>query len=114
MKQIIILEINPSSGGEIGVRTLFWIPVPSGQEKKLPNLSQSVYQNATPEEIKMLQDGTIIEEVKMFPLPDSAQPEQIQSLLLSHYISRVEFLNSIPFSGKLYGMFYDGNGWNGK
>lgn len=114
MKQIIILEINPGTGGEFTVRALFWVPVPSGQEVEKPNISNSAYSKATADEIAMLQKGVIIEEVKMFPFPDSTTPESIQTYLLAHYESRVAFLNTIPFSGKLYGMFYDGNGWNGK
>ncbi len=97
MKQIIILDTTPSDGGKVRVRAVFWFPVPAENALPLPNLSQSIWNGASPDEIAELQAGTVIEEVETQLFPTAATVEQVQDMLVSLYAARSAFLAQVPF-----------------
>lgn len=114
MKQVIILETNPSEGGLISIRTAFWLPVPSGQEVPIPALAQAAWKNATDEELAALQKGEIIEEVRTFVFPVSLGVGDVQKILMIAYSDRAEYLASVPNKGQYYGAFLQDGTWTEK
>lgn len=111
MKQIIILETNPSEGGLITIRVAFWLPVPPGQEVPIPSLAQGAWKDISPEELLELQNGSIIEEVRSFTFPKSLDVGDVHKILQVAFNDRAEYLASIPRKGQYYGTYFDGNGW---
>lgn len=111
MKQVIILDTNVLDGGLIAVRVAFWVPVPAGQEVSDSRLSTSAWRGASGDEIKALQDGTIIEEVRSFMFGRSLDTGTVQKLIQVAYDDRVAYLASIPPRGKFYGAVLDNGVW---
>lgn len=112
MKQIIILETNPSEGGLITIRVAFWLPVPAGAEVPIPSLAQGAFKDISPEELALLQSGAILEEVRQFTFPQSLNVDDVHKILQIAFNDRAEYLASIPRKGQYYGAFFDGNGWS--
>lgn len=114
MKHVIILETNPSEGGLISIRAAFWLDVPPEQAVQIPQLAASSWRNASDEEIKALQAGTVIEEVRTFIFPVSLGVDDVHKLLQIAYVDRAAYLASVPFKGQYYGAFFDGSQWTEK
>jgi hypothetical protein len=114
MKQIIILETNPSEGGLISIRVSFWLPVPDGQAAPLPQLAAAAWRGASDEEIAALQAGTIVEEVRTFIFPVSLGEGDVHKILQIAYTDRLEYLQKLPPKGQYYGAFFDGAQWTEK
>lgn len=111
MKQVIILDTNVLDGGLIAVRVAFWVPVPAGQEVPDSRLSTSNWRGASGDEIKALQDGTIIEEVRSFMFGRSLDTGTVEKLIQVAYQDRISYLTSIPPRSKFYGAYLDGDSW---
>lgn len=111
-KQIIALETNPSDGGYISISTAMWFPVAAGKEVPVPTLTKSAWTGASPAEIQALQAGTMKEEVNTFRFPSSYTAAQIKAELQASYVTRLAYLNSLPFQGQYYGVFFDGSVWS--
>jgi hypothetical protein len=111
-KQIIALETNPSDGGYISLTIAMWFPVPAGREVTVPSLTKSAWTGASAAEIQALQLGTVKEEVNTFRFPSSYSAAQIKAELQASYTARLAYLNSLPFQGQYYGVFFDGTVWS--
>lgn len=111
-KQIILLETNPSDGGLITIRAAFWLPVPEGREVPLPSLAQGAWKNISDEELKALQGGAVVEEVRTFIFPQGLGVEDVHKILQVAYENRREYIAALPAKGQYYGAFFDGSGWS--
>lgn len=114
MKQIIVLDTNPSEGGLVTIRAVFWLPVASGSEIPQPGLAGSVWKGASAAEIVALQVGTFVEEVRSFLFPNAAgyTTADMQKFLFLVYTSRSNYILAQPARGQYYGAFLDNNVWN--
>jgi len=117
MRQITILDASPSDGGRVNVRSVFWLPVPSGFEVPRPN-AQSVIPTAatlpggvTPDDVAALQKGVVVEEVRGETFPTTYSAEQVKDFLVAEYQARSDFFASIPFKGQLFGVAYVDGSW---
>lgn len=113
-RQIIALETNPASGGQISVRCAFWFPVPAGQEAPKSGFVSAVKGAAVPTQAESdaLMAGSVVEEVAIFSFPDNMTTATIKSTLVSLYQRRAVYLASMPWQGKYYGVSYDGAAWS--
>lgn len=111
MKQIIILETNPASGGLIAINAVFWFPVTSGREIPIASAT-SFYKQASASEITALQNGTVIEEFRpAISFPNSFTTAQIQGSLAATWTARKAYLDTLPNPIAVYGKFWDGTTW---
>ena len=114
-RQIIILETNPADGGMVAVRCAMWFPITTGQEIPLAGFTSAFKTKGaigpTAQETTDLQDGKVVEEVKVLSFPKSFTAAQIRGSLVAAYTDRVAFRATLPNTGQFYGTAWDGTSW---
>ena len=111
-KQIVIIETNTADGGSNTVRAVFWFAVPVARRVPRPDITASAYKDATAAEMTALQDGSVLEEVKLQGFPASQTGATIKATLVQQYTDRATYLATLPFKLQFYGVFYDGAVWS--
>lgn len=112
-KEIIILDTNPSDGGQISVRCAFWFPVTAGKEWPLGSGVGSAWQGISGAELLQIQNGQVVEEVKNYTFPSTKTVPSIKADLVNYWNSRNAYLATQPAKGQFYGVFYDSsNTWS--
>jgi hypothetical protein len=108
-KKIIVLE-RVGEPSDDSYNFVLWATVPTGREPAYANAGKtSAYQDATPEELTALQDGTVVERTGTlaYPAGGSGNFKQDLQKLFSEFQSEINKAN--PWVR--YGTSYDGTTW---
>lgn len=111
-KQIIILDTDPSDGGNNTIRAVFWFAVAVNRRVPRPDITVSAWASASAPEMAALQDGSVLEEVVIRSFPTSTSNASIKAIMVAAYTDRLAYLNALPFKLQFNGVFYDGATWS--
>jgi hypothetical protein len=101
--RIIVLGQDPSRGGLLGIRAVFWFHVPTVADRLPCPGCGSAYPEASSAEMAMIQSGELIEESGVYDVADGKTGPQIQTDLQAFWTSRKAYLDSKPPRGAYYG-----------
>lgn len=109
-KKIIILE-RTGEPSDLNFTVIFWLTIPATRKAFFAKESAtSIYKDATPDEIKAIQEGTIQELVINVSYPSKTPLSEITSELTAKFNEQQINLNTYnPFVR--YGTFWDGTNW---
>jgi hypothetical protein len=110
-KQIIALNLAPTTTGEVDVMTAFWYPVTAGNEFP-QSASASQFSRSVADENTAISTGRLIEEVNSFRFPSSYTGAQMEAFLQVMYTAKLAARNAVPSAGQFYGFFFDGTAWS--
>ena len=108
--RIIILNLNPSVGGEIRLNVAFWYLIPVNRRVVVGSI-QSAWSGATSQNLTDIGNGSILEDTHRYTFPVSYTKAQIQTILETFYNDRKTYLISLPFQGQNFGVIWDGTTW---
>jgi len=114
-KRVIALSVQPN-GSSIIITAAFWYNITSGITPKPTASSQWIASPNSPgastADNTAIQNGTVIEEVELFPFPLGVQPTTIKDVLVSRWTVRNGELNG-QGPDIYYGIFNDSvTGWS--
>lgn len=112
MTEIVLLDTGGgSSSGLVNIRAVFWFPVAQGQEVPLPDLPQSAWRDASPDQLAELRLGHVTEQVITFPFGISLDTGTIQKMVQIAYSDMAEAIAALPPKGKFYGQVFEDGSW---
>jgi hypothetical protein len=101
--RIIVLGLDPTRGGFLPLRVVFWYEIPTVADRLPCPGCASAYGEASADELTKIQSGELIEESFTIEVPDGSTGAFVQTTLANFWTSRKAFLDSKPARGAFYG-----------
>jgi len=113
MRQIIIVDVEPTGNGEHTVVGAFWFRrTVSSSRPMLARKTSSVVPNVTKSELEALQSGAIVERVVRTGALSASELTTITSALEEMYVAELASLSAEQATHVLIGREWDGNAWS--
>jgi hypothetical protein len=107
-KQVIVLN-SSSNGAQTTIKVAMWFVITSGAQTQTAG---SIWTGASAAENTAIQNGTVIEEVQTFQVPNGSTTVTIKDLLNKAWTARQAQINGVG-PGIYSGIFFDSvSGWS--
>lgn len=109
MRQIIILDSTPTSGGS-NVRYAFWVTANPGAAVPLPTFV-SAFRDALADEQEALRAGKVVEGTGTFFAITGSSLQDVQVALIPLYQTFRTNTGAVPNPNVFFGSAWDGTSW---